>query len=459
MYKWYQNAEICYVYLADFSLQPYQPTTGIHFTRSRWFTRGWTLQELLAPEHVVFYDRDWIELGSRSFLEHEIGEATRISPEHMRQPRSASVATKMSWASTRQTSREEDMAYSLLGLFDINMPLIYGEGMKAFFRLQSEIIRTTSDESIYAWSDRDLLWSGLLARSPAAFRDSGDIVPVEELNSLPRSPPYMTNRGIAIEILESRTMLQSMDHSHFTLTVPLSCAKASQKNLPLKLQLRPRGQVASRIESWKIEFYEAEIPEDKITSKRVLFYVENIHAELKATVLKTNSFTPVGVTLTPAAKGQLVFSKHLHVATNGLVRFLDVDVVPRSRVFLSDQEKIWFRFHDGFEFLLTLRYVAKSRIPDIRIYSSNSTRGSPLFVQSWKNSRPMNIFRQLPSPTSILSEPYDSTTLPLSNAEFLWIKTELGQDGRSRFYNVHIDITSIDRSRLLLKTHSMEESE
>ena len=419
------------------------------------------MQELLAPEHVVFYDRYWVELGSRSFLKHEISEATRISPDHMKQPRSASVATKMSWASTRQTSREEDMAYSLLGLFDINMPLIYGEGMKAFFRLQSEIIRTSSDESIYAWSDITLLSSGLLARSPVAFRDSGDIVPMEEPSGLPRSPPYMANRGIAIEILESSKMPQSMD---LTLTVPLNCAKASQRELPFKLHLQPRGrQCASRVNVSTIEFYGAKVSEYDITSKAVLlFYVDNIYTEWTTTLTRSEPNVSTGVTLTPAAQKRLVFFKDILSTPNGGVQFLDVER-PRSRVYLSAQVALWYRFHRGFDFVLAWQHRADGWIPKIRIYSSNSIRGFSLSGDFWVFSSPMDIDYQLPRPKSILSEPYDSTTLPLGNGELLWIKTEfkteLEQEGQSRLYNVHIDITSIDRSILLLKTHSMKKSE
>lgn len=416
------------------------------------------MQELLAPEHVVFYDRNWIELGSRSFLKHEISEATRISPEHMKRPRSASVATKMAWASTRETSREEDIAYSLLGLFDINMPLIYGEGTKAFFRLQSEIIRTSSDESIYAWADDALYSSGLLAPSPRAFRNSSDIVPMEGLNSLSRSPPYMTNRGIAIQIVESRKPLKSMDHSHLTLTVPLNCAKASQREHSFKLHLQRRGrQAASRINVDRIEFYGAKVPEDNITSKSVFLYVENTNESME--LWKLRERIHVVVTLTLAAQNLLVTFKHLMDTPDGLIHIFNNGEVRRSQVFVPEQATLWYRFHHGFEFVLAWQHRADEGIPEIRIYTSNSIRRSPLSVEFGRNDSPMNILRQLPSPTSILSEPYDSTTLPLGNGEFLWIKTELRQGGWSRPYNVHIDITSIDRSMLLLKTHRMEESE
>ena len=195
----------------------------------------------------------------------------------MRDPRQASVAIKMSWASSRETSREEDVAYSLLGLFDINMPLIYGEGDKAFFRLQSEIIRTSSDESIYAWHDTDIWTSGLLARSPKAFDKSFDIVPMEGLSSLRRSPPYMTSRGLAIEVLESQKTASKTTQVTWCI-VPLNCAGLAQPECPVKLVLRSEGQLASRIDTSELAFHEikdAEPHEFDDNVKSETLYVEN----------------------------------------------------------------------------------------------------------------------------------------------------------------------------------------
>jgi hypothetical protein len=123
--------------------------------RSRWFTRGWTLQELLAPTYVIFYDKNWLALGTRPTFAYELHRITSIDEAALgRNPPSLNtfcVARRMSWAAKRTTTREEDMAYSLLGLFDINMPLLYGEGMRAFTRLQEDIIKKSNDDSILAW--------------------------------------------------------------------------------------------------------------------------------------------------------------------------------------------------------------------------------------------------------------------------------------------------------------------
>ena len=169
MYRWYEEAQVCYVYMADVSINSPQ-----RFQWSRWFTRGWTLQEMLAPSTVVFYDNDWIEIGTRWSLRAQISRATGITYESMIKPKESSIATKMSWASNRKTTRVEDIAYCLMGLFEINMPLLYGEGQKAFMRLQYEILQSRDDdESIFAWRDGGLSSSGMFARSPEAFADSG----------------------------------------------------------------------------------------------------------------------------------------------------------------------------------------------------------------------------------------------------------------------------------------------
>ena len=147
MFRWYQRAVRCYVYLPDVhadngdsnnSIQRWEP----HFRKSRWFTRGWTLQELLAPSSVEFFSSTGNKLGDKRSLEQQIHEITGISVQALRGTALSkfAVSERLSWAESRQTKREEDKAYSLLGIFDIHIPLIYGEGMKsAFERLQEQI--------------------------------------------------------------------------------------------------------------------------------------------------------------------------------------------------------------------------------------------------------------------------------------------------------------------------------
>jgi hypothetical protein len=149
MFRWYQRSEVCYVYLSD---HVYRPNSD-PFT-SRWWTRAWTLQELVAPKHVQFFDAYWQEIGTKSDRADDIASRIGIDARTLHDSRQMylqCVAQRMSWASNRQATREEDLAYSLLGIFNINMTMQYGEGEKAFIRLQQEITRTTSDMSIFAW--------------------------------------------------------------------------------------------------------------------------------------------------------------------------------------------------------------------------------------------------------------------------------------------------------------------
>ena len=140
MYRWYQKAAKCYVFLVDV----FAPNVGdgpswlSAFERSRWFTRGWTLQELIAPAAVEFFSAGGLRLGDKKSLEQAVHKATGIPVQALQHhPLSDfSVQQRMSWAETRKTTRKEDRAYCLWGIFGIHMPLIYGEGDEAMVRLQ-----------------------------------------------------------------------------------------------------------------------------------------------------------------------------------------------------------------------------------------------------------------------------------------------------------------------------------
>ncbi|KAH8657892.1 hypothetical protein BX600DRAFT_468336 [Xylariales sp. PMI_506] len=213
MFSWYRRAQRCYIYLEDV---PGGSTTDI-IKQSRWFTRGWTLQELLAPRHVAFFDQSWTYIGCKTssswktvqspneadqrFL-NLISRITNI-PESVLQRDTklsdVSVARRMSWASHRQTTREEDLAYCLMGLFEVNLPIIYGEGLcKAFRRLQLEIMGQTTDQSIFAW-DYSVLASdplAILASSPAAFKHSSKVSVWGIRDQKPSGAFEMTNSGL-----------------------------------------------------------------------------------------------------------------------------------------------------------------------------------------------------------------------------------------------------------------------
>ncbi|KAL7280008.1 hypothetical protein ACG7TL_006421 [Trametes sanguinea] len=154
MYAWYARADVCYAYLHDVPDDEDPLAATSSFRRSRWFSRGWTLQELIAPRNVIFLSGDWTFLGTKSTLSSAIELVTGISRkvlDHSVPLDTVSVATRMSWASQRRTTRLEDEAYSLMGIFGVHMPTMYGEGRNAFLRLQEEILKRIPDQSIFVW--------------------------------------------------------------------------------------------------------------------------------------------------------------------------------------------------------------------------------------------------------------------------------------------------------------------
>ncbi|KAK3997615.1 heterokaryon incompatibility protein-domain-containing protein [Cladorrhinum sp. PSN332] len=229
MMVWYEKSQVCYAYLADVPATFSKDAQEAAFRRSKWFTRGWTLQELIAPPQLVFFDCAWNAMYTRHHKASLVSQITQIDhtflvdfqyrlpagvPAHEYSLRSAldlaSVAQRMSWMSRRQTTRIEDMAYCLLGVFGINMPLIYGEGTRAFLRLQEEIMKYSDDHSLFAWNpppvddvtpvrDPSRQYVGLLATSPAHFSDCHDIIRITgNLKATPHF--YLTNKGIRLKL-------------------------------------------------------------------------------------------------------------------------------------------------------------------------------------------------------------------------------------------------------------------
>ncbi|RFU30279.1 hypothetical protein B7463_g6053, partial [Scytalidium lignicola] len=241
MFRWYAEAGECVVYLSDVTSDFGDVELELHFRKSRWFTRGWTLQELLAPRKLLFYDKNWKFIGDRQQWKSIIKEVTTIHDSaltgDLRWMKRYSVAQKMSWASERVTTRPEDIAYSLIGMFNVNMPLLYGEGTKAFLRLQHEIIKDSDDQTIFCWdagvpiqaeNSQEFKMCGLLAPSPHEFRFSRNYV-VEV--SYPAGEPYsMTNTGMKI------TGPLHQIGSDYRLV--LKCYDINQSQAVLKLPLR-----------------------------------------------------------------------------------------------------------------------------------------------------------------------------------------------------------------------------
>ena len=250
MYRGYNKSYECYAYLNDVlwdeeSLQHSQERA----LESLWFSRGWNLQELLAPDYVVFFDQHWTQIGTRRELREPISKITGIhikdlcknERRHLQRDDSqvictrsadceyhkiftkASIATKMSWASKRKTTRIENMAYCLLGIFDINMPLLYGEGGKAFQRLQQELIKGSDDESIFIF-ERKWDLGGYMARYPRDFSRSSFVhqisalesVKLDSLSNMSRPAYTMTNRGFELPL----TYRSFQDE---ILKVPIDC--------------------------------------------------------------------------------------------------------------------------------------------------------------------------------------------------------------------------------------------
>ena len=250
MYRWYENAKVCYAYLHDVA-DPCFPTEGDADKYSdfsgwpEWFSRGWTLQELIAPSNVQFFNKDWQGIGDKITLAPTLVDITGV-PEHVlihglfgNRP---CVAQIISWAAKRTTTRVEDRAYSLMGLLDVNMPMLYGEGKKAFHRLQLEIIRASNDQSIFAWyssgNNKDST-SSILANDPWCFRGCDRMKlmdPDEFIQSLEKDAPEeepdsiedrlgtfpITNRGIQIWLL-LRPNPNIASCSHFEALLPCRC--------------------------------------------------------------------------------------------------------------------------------------------------------------------------------------------------------------------------------------------
>jgi len=240
MYSWYAKSSVCYAYLEDLEsssiLAAMKSTSDLMILRSindledlksfnilkdleliseledstsisclensKWFSRGWTLQELIAPRRVIFFNGRWKAFGSKQSLAGHISHITNIPLEILlgKSPLSTTIAERMSWASKRQTTREEDVAYCLMGLFDIHMPPIYGEGSeKAFLRLQEEILSHNSDQTLFIWSQKHEPYNlGLLATSPKAFCNEGECFEWIFQNNLQlaRGSPYYSLRPI-----------------------------------------------------------------------------------------------------------------------------------------------------------------------------------------------------------------------------------------------------------------------
>ncbi|KAF2769162.1 HET-domain-containing protein [Teratosphaeria nubilosa] len=260
MYDWYARAAECYVYLSDLGAEcpvlddvPQSELETVwhrKFLRCAWWTRGWTLQELIAPRAVLFFGSAWTYIGSKESLLHLISADTAIPISILntsQKPSTLSIAKRMSWAANRQTLLEEDRAYSLLGLLGVKMPIIYGEGLRAFKRLQEELIKISADQSLFAWSSRSCTSGCLLAESPDDFANDGNVF----LVGRPPAAYGMTDQGLRLEA----PMLYCEDGDYREYLVLLSCRYEDKPGADVALRLGTYDDIG---ESDSRSFYIAE---------------------------------------------------------------------------------------------------------------------------------------------------------------------------------------------------------
>ena len=231
MFNWYKEAEVCYAFLLDVSNDPKEreavnkfrkeqnrlrkeenklrdvedklPIEDNYlrpFEKSEWFTRGWTLQELLAPENLHFFDHRWQKIGDKETRSIEVQSATKIETQYLKGNfTGACLAVRMSWAANRRTTIRDDMAYCMLGVFGISMDVRYGENEKAFLRLQEVLVENFNDESIFAWTIDDADSSepyGLLAPWPSCFKHSDSLtIDCPNLRKERQGHGYSVQRG------------------------------------------------------------------------------------------------------------------------------------------------------------------------------------------------------------------------------------------------------------------------
>ncbi|CAD6587846.1 MAG: hypothetical protein ASARMPREDX12_003026 [Alectoria sarmentosa] len=466
MYEWYRRASLCYVYLSDVSVLAQNDDEKAHmekrFQDCRWFTRGWTLQELLAPKFVKFFDKNWVNFGSRRSLVPDLVSITGIDATHMERPHWASIATRMSWASSRKTTRVEDIAYSLLGLFEVNMPLLYGEGEKAFERLQHEILKASDDESIFAWRNKSLVYSGMLALSPADFSGSGGVGPKTISR---RSPTAMTNRGLRIDIehhlayrIPTKECDPGMDPE--VHLIELACEFSMTKN-PIVILLR-RSIVGSNYKRTGTSFalgsisqkgiealgcYKVDKPETYYVSNTNYFNVNNFKHEAL--------YLPTIIKLCPTI-----------AATFAIFRLDESDgKATWQRIASSDdatltlesrpKEPETLRLYGSHDSILEIHLKSDFMQPDLMIAAQDM-----MFCQLWLYKS-----GQRPEPSRTIAWPESEAlgnggdfAAELAENEYLWLglspghhrqyRRESGQTD-TRCWVVEIEISSFDRAKVL----------
>ncbi|KAK0609684.1 heterokaryon incompatibility protein-domain-containing protein [Bombardia bombarda] len=282
MFRWYQESAVCFAYL-DVPLAQ----RVARYAHCRWFTRGWTLQELIAPRRLWFYNADWVFQGEKEALSYELAAITKISRKIIRNGSllsTVSVAQRMSWAAGRVTTRVEDMAYCLLGIFGVQLPLLYGEGEKAFIRLQEEIVKEINDLSLFAWTiseNSSQKYWGVLAQSPRQFESCRDV----ELWGDPifNSECVMTSKGLRVSPLPGQGLEEttSVSYRPSAYVLNLQCHRVGSRQ-SLGIYLRQHGcDMYTRINPHEL----AEPRQIEAESKNRTFYVSKVVSPIMSVAL------------------------------------------------------------------------------------------------------------------------------------------------------------------------------
>ena len=333
MFKWYKAAAVCYAYLQDVEVPDIESFKNLsnltnlnltskhethiqetRFAKSRWWTRGWTLQELIAPSELIFYNKFFKRIGSKEELVRVISVISGVDEAvllHKLSLKDVCVATRMSWAAKRKTTRIEDIAYSLLGIFGINMAMLYGEGNRAFIRLQEEIIKSTNDQSIFTWNGYKYENGSLFAHRPSCFKSTDRIVPLQHWKN--RSEFSLTNAGldIALPLLKSNANPQKDRDGAFC---PRRCWVAP---LACRYEMDFSGRIA-------LELEETEEKGTLVLHPRMQrLFVIKVNAEttpdrMKSVMIRQENADPIYQSLSP----QLVFNKKCVIRWPGYQCFL-----------------------------------------------------------------------------------------------------------------------------------------
>lgn len=394
MFKWYEQAAICYVYLGDVTDATSITSEESEFHRARWHTRGWTLQELLAPRKINFYTRHWTFIGTKYTLCQELSAITRISVDILTGDAPityASVAQRMSWASRRETSRLEDIAYCLMGIFGVNMTMLYGEGSKAFMRLQEEISKECNDNSIFAWQNIDGAEAGkgpcgLLADHPRHFRDSWAVssedggIDYPNAVFIAQTPFAMVNQGIQ---MESYLLTLRSGQPEVRILVlrcrTNACSYAGRGHLGILIQrkrLPGRGMMYVRIRSDALTLsqHRPHLTQTIMLAKAGLFPDDDEDEELEELdtsryelgALNSNKLGELYLNIAPVYISQGSFTSWKVVAWTAFHRFYERMNLERKHL-----GQATFHRDDGEEF--TIQLAIRKRVKEKTFFSSETT--------------------------------------------------------------------------------------